>query len=324
MLSRNDTIYKQIEDFKDYELTQCVVYEMAIRNPANLKAIREVVEYYNYNKEDISKYQKIEEQINKIDCIGLRYSDTRLSDVNEIIKKVSDFREQSYKDFETTSLGTDKSIIKQSEGKGYNVYINLISYDVSSNVSNGVHILDNFKRPKLNIPSLHSRSATVEIDLNKTLEEIIAYIRHIKKDLEKNKDILKAPIELLGEELHEADHNKMKKSKMYADMFFVYDYTVAEQQQREEENKSKQEEHDEEISRIKNNKCLNGSDKKIQIDELKKEYATDSGSRIDAIFKMVSEDSGIKVGTVKRYYYAIKPYIEKLKYKELITGIKHS
>jgi len=29
---RDDTIYKEIESFEDYELTQCITYEMAIRN----------------------------------------------------------------------------------------------------------------------------------------------------------------------------------------------------------------------------------------------------------------------------------------------------
>ena len=30
--NRNDKVYKEIERFKDYELTNCIVYEMAIRN----------------------------------------------------------------------------------------------------------------------------------------------------------------------------------------------------------------------------------------------------------------------------------------------------
>ena len=29
---RSDKIYQEIEEFEEYELTQCVVYEMAIRN----------------------------------------------------------------------------------------------------------------------------------------------------------------------------------------------------------------------------------------------------------------------------------------------------
>ena len=36
---RSDDIYKEIESFEEYELTQCVAYEMAIRNDDNLKAI---------------------------------------------------------------------------------------------------------------------------------------------------------------------------------------------------------------------------------------------------------------------------------------------
>ena len=29
---RDDLIYKEIEEFKDYELTNCIAYEMAIRS----------------------------------------------------------------------------------------------------------------------------------------------------------------------------------------------------------------------------------------------------------------------------------------------------
>jgi len=32
IIKRDDAIYKEIEEFKDYELTQCIAYEMMIRN----------------------------------------------------------------------------------------------------------------------------------------------------------------------------------------------------------------------------------------------------------------------------------------------------
>ena len=35
---RDDLIYKEIEEFQDYELTNCVAYEMAIRNE-NISAL---------------------------------------------------------------------------------------------------------------------------------------------------------------------------------------------------------------------------------------------------------------------------------------------
>ena len=34
---RDDLIYKEIEEFQDYELTNCIAYEMAIRNKDVIK-----------------------------------------------------------------------------------------------------------------------------------------------------------------------------------------------------------------------------------------------------------------------------------------------
>ena len=39
-VKRSDTRYKEVEAFKDYELTQCIAYEMAVRNP-DMRAITE-------------------------------------------------------------------------------------------------------------------------------------------------------------------------------------------------------------------------------------------------------------------------------------------
>lgn len=38
---RSDKQYKEIEKFRDYELTQCIAYEMAIRNAENIKLAEE-------------------------------------------------------------------------------------------------------------------------------------------------------------------------------------------------------------------------------------------------------------------------------------------
>jgi len=69
---RSDAIYQEIESFEEYELTQCVAYEMAVRNKNNLKAIEEVVEFYNQYKEYLAipeYFNQIEQKINNIDCL---------------------------------------------------------------------------------------------------------------------------------------------------------------------------------------------------------------------------------------------------------------
>ena len=39
--NRNDRNYKKIESFEEYELTNCIAYEMAIRNEEVIKLINE-------------------------------------------------------------------------------------------------------------------------------------------------------------------------------------------------------------------------------------------------------------------------------------------
>lgn len=46
MLKRDDTIYKDIENFQDYEYTYCIAYEMAIRNSEVIKTIKSFLENF--------------------------------------------------------------------------------------------------------------------------------------------------------------------------------------------------------------------------------------------------------------------------------------
>ena len=45
--------YAEIETFQDYELTQCIVYELAIRNPRYKEEVDFVMEFYTQFKEEI-------------------------------------------------------------------------------------------------------------------------------------------------------------------------------------------------------------------------------------------------------------------------------
>ena len=45
---RDDSNYKEIEEFQDYELTNCIAYEMAIRNTELKKLLKKIVQYPLY------------------------------------------------------------------------------------------------------------------------------------------------------------------------------------------------------------------------------------------------------------------------------------
>ncbi|MFV0480525.1 MAG: hypothetical protein ACK5LP_00945 [Campylobacteraceae bacterium] len=147
----------------------------------------------------------------------------------------------------------------------------------------GHTIINNFKRPKLKlINSKTSTNLKIEIDLNTPLNEVIAYVKHLKKDLTKD-NILKAPIELLGVavSMDQKNNNKLpNKSERYADMFFIYDCKKR---------------------GISNSKISN---------EIYNYYA-DKG--------ITTKTMDAK--TIKKYYEIAIEYIDNRRYTELITGI---
>ena len=87
------------------------------------------------------------------------------------------------------------------------------------------------------------------------------------------------------------------------------------------------EKHNNEIMIIKENVYNTWSDKETQIIETNKNLQADL-NKITIMYiikdKKTLKDTHLTESTIKRYYYNIKPYIEELKYKELITGIKHT
>ena len=58
-------------------------------------------------------------------------------------------------------------------------------------------------------------------------------------------------------------------------------------------------------------------DKKIQQQELKKEFEENTNTRINELFEDIED---FTPATARRYYYYIKPFIDDCKYKEVITG----
>ena len=74
-------------------------------------------------------------------------------------------------------------------------------------------------------------------------------------------------------------------------------------------------EYEENKKIIENNPYITRQDNLIQLRELKKELEENINQRKIEIFE---EFDDIPKGTAKRYYYDIKPFIDDLKYKELI------
>lgn len=400
---RDSSIYKEIENFKDYELTQCIIFEMAIRNPICKIQVDEVVKYYINNEKVIAQHLKpiesetystihnveqiknsepiepqnnINENTNRCVVVDIARSPEDSDEANLIKKQFDTFRslellidkidiidfeifyyqknhtylkvfgevffniiskiKQYYKSNRPT--GEDGKLTFYHNGDTDNIEITEIikreGFFINTNIStykndcyisiNGedkevetfeefktfideahslinTHskIYENFNRPNIAYDELYSINTTTEVDLNKPLDEIIAYITHIKKDLEKNNNILKAPIELLGTKLQKADDiSKMcteskngkelcfdgrkgiTKTQRLADMFFVYDMT------------------------------------KLGFKELK------IRTEISDYYEELGNETNMSDTTFRKYRDIALDYIENEKYKEFITGIK--
>ena len=99
-----------------------------------------------------------------------------------------------------------------------------------------------FKRPMLRVPKHFKRGPIMTIDLSRPLDELLAYVKHVKTDIDRKRERLRSPIELLGEKLDRADdlsqlcietkngkricfdsRNGLTRTQKLADMFFIYD-----------------------------------------------------------------------------------------------------
>ncbi len=139
---------------------------------------------------------------------------------------------------------------------------------------------------------------------------------------------LKSPNKLLGKEVKNAEKNanypKKPTTKKLADMFFVYDYVTAKLEELKSDNQLMIEEYNENKENIKNDKSCTTKEREIQLKELLKEYEKNKTSiKVENIFKNFNKPmKGIdfKSSTASNYYYALKPYIEELRYSEFLTG----
>ncbi len=364
MPKRTDTIYEEIENFKDYELTQCVAYEMAIRNEKNLEDIDKIVRHYTDNKKIINRdimeclyYASGELElllnlirnshiipfIPSIDSMQgilvneeyfinnlLVYEDSRIDKtIYEIVDKFTisedgdrkrnlllDSKRVIEDDFLNLNILEKRTFrngyfietmisesnehahipINEDENKSlsdaddWKIYLE----DGGENLSTANRIMDNFKRPKLKIIGcFFQKYPNIEVDLSKPLKEIIAYISHVKNDLEKN-NILKAPIELIGEELQKADNLVcdtkgkcfdtraiLSKQQKIADMFYIYD-------------------------------CIKQGVAQRKIQNVIYNYYADNGI----------ETKAMDLKTLKKYKEIAIDYIDNMRYKELVTGVK--
>lgn len=304
---RSDIIYKEIEKFEDYEYTNCIAYEMMIRNKEFLKDSDEVFSFVPIFIKDGYIYENKNYNHQKLYELITKYSKKWGIDEDSLL---------NYNDYKINKMSMGYSVFYKSED---NIFFEAeidktAKLNKNDNIENFVNLT--FQRPKIRLQ--YSRIINLDLNLNLPIDELIAFISKIKDDYDKNILTIKSPLELLGESLNKVNNKKINK-KLIADKFFIYDYVKIRQEEIKINNEILYKEYEEAKQIINKNHYLNSKDRKIQLKELKKEFEENVNSRIEELFADIED---FTPATVKRYYYDIKPFIDDCKYKELITGIK--
>lgn len=357
-LKRSDRQYIEVEEFEDYELTQCIAYEMAARGEQHKNKANEVINFYKKNKEMIDLYISLRDEILQLSEVNhdkLIEANEKHREIVILIGEIEIISKDTPYEYEEPRLGnefweihdkcmgvanllsreekaeifhspTTSQIIVNSliERKDYAIstYMTaeednctipidpenqdceykavetiedfyLYAKEEPNNVKSDITVIERFKRPKINIDELKTLDTTLTINLNRPLDEIIAFIKYIKNDM-KNNNLFKSPIEVLGLELKKADNlicnqkgekcfdprGILSKQEKMADMFYIYDCLK-----------------------------LGYSQRKIQSEVYN--YYADKGK----------DNTTLDPATLRKYRDIAIEYIDNQKYKEMVTGI---
>lgn len=381
---RTENRYERIENFKPYELTHCIVFEMAVRNKdvrdsiqilAMIEDVLKIkyrikqdntnetpsfldIELDNENviEVDSEEYYKLEEKrrnfeetfkegVNILKNKYYIHYDQKAVNIPEIENpfKEKDFSGMSLEDIEEEFSDALRSpmmkhvsgaIGKFLHGEEYSLYKSDHNIYEGFVTARGIYP----EAKTFNISSINTYFQRKIFDTNQTNvalnmslpeEELVAYIKHIKKTLSnENSKELKSPNKLLGKEVKDAEktanYPKKPTAKKLADMFFVYDYVIEKLKEHEYCMQLMADEYNENKKNIKNSKEYTTKEKKIQLQELLAEYEENKVTvKVEDIFKDFDdpiEGINFKSSTASNYYYALKPYIYDCRYPEFLTG----
>jgi hypothetical protein len=244
--NRSNPIYKEIEQFKDYELTDCIAYEMAIRNeeiinkinlfnttfPNNLESLAEDLKVNFYlSKDIIYEIPKFEEYIeSKITLESIEDGAEKLLKYlqsNNLLRYIPQFRKHVSKDLNNLTIEElleyknffffygEKDNIKYNCGIFNDLDLSIVPKEFlliqKDNIKKNGKIDSNFfSRPKLHIPKDIDKTIDLKINPNLPKDELIAYISKIKDEYDEDNSIIKNSLELLGEELDKSEKMKSK------------------------------------------------------------------------------------------------------------------
>lgn len=205
---RDDLIYKEIEEFQDYELSECIAYEMASRT----FLVKEYLKLRKSIGNKILEFYKLEEQI--LNECWLHHKDI-YSEHNEKYNIINEMP-------------------SHINNKTWFSIITDLDYNEISVIDNNQLSRKAYKttsRPLLFIPKEYKNDITVQINFNLPKKEIIAYIEKMK-DFNDNKfSIGISSKTIIDEDIMKYINPTFKGTgkadslqKRWANWFYIYDY----------------------------------------------------------------------------------------------------
>ncbi len=176
------------------------------------------------------------------------------------------------------------------------------------------------------IPLKKERQVNLDINFALPKEELISYISKIKDEYDKDNSIIKTPLEILGETL-ENENIDMKNlpkrdiKKIYADMFFIYDYFIFQDKKYKNEREKLKNKLKIKIKEINKIWEYDKLDKKEKIEQFSDKYKIEKQrySKEQIIDELIKELKFNKT-KVTDYLKIMRMFIDDLVYKKLLTG----
>lgn len=341
---RTDLKYSYIENYEDYELTHCIVYEMAIRIE-QVKQLLDKIEYLTVLKCEILNQPYVSSNPDSISVEEKKqYSRLGIFHINEILDECSRELVEKY------CIYPDHNNSETTNHNGYVLIKNILSntteeakYSYISNqvknegftVSQGIYkddntydisyINTNFKR------YVHDTNQTyVALNFSLPKDELISYISNIKDQYDTKNSIIKNPLELLGQELSKAEKPKSAKKfpkhrkSAFADAFYIYDlYKILEVifDTKYNELKTKKNKDIKNIRARKEVEEFDKQQKDDKIEEIQKKYEDINDWTRVSLKVEISTISKYSIDKVEVYLAFLNKYINNgLKYRELLTS----
>ncbi len=316
-IQRNSARYLVIEKFKDYELTECLAFEMAIRTKKGkaqialaMKAMEEYESIYLAPPPSSKIRREIEEEETLHGRGYLVYLDDvswHPFEVSKWIKRVPIHKNAP--DFKEATFSIKKGLTKFK--------------DEHRTIKRNIY-------PRFTCPTPSIRkdiSKEIDITLNLALpkEELLAYVEALKDNYDKDHESISFENEVeLVNPYKDLNVRGMKgapevpnmKKRLYADMFFVYDCLSTEDGKKHRGSAIQHIMHqlEEYYAEVLANDIINNKHKeRIGDDEYKKRLK----DNLKNDYNLTRTDK-----TIKEYYKKMVDFIDNERYKELLTGIK--